>query len=35
MIKITLKDGSNLEVESGAKIIDIAKKISVSIMMMS
>ncbi|MFR8233375.1 MAG: threonine--tRNA ligase [Clostridia bacterium] len=28
MIKITLKDGSNLEVESGAKIIDIAKKIS-------
>ncbi len=28
MIKITLKDGSNLEVESGVKIIDIAKKIS-------
>lgn len=28
MIKITLKDDSNLEVESGAKIIDIAKKIS-------
>lgn len=28
MIKITLKDGSSLEVESGAKIIDIAKKIS-------
>lgn len=28
MIKITLKDGSNLEVESGTKIIDIAKKIS-------
>ena len=28
MIKNTLKDGSNLEVESGAKIIDIAKKIS-------
>ncbi len=28
MIKITLKDGSNLEVESGTKIIDVAKKIS-------
>ncbi len=28
MIKITLKDGSSLEVESGVKIIDVAKKIS-------
>lgn len=28
MIKITLKDGSNLEVEAGTKIIDVAKKIS-------
>lgn len=28
MIKVTLKDGSNLEVESGTKIIDVAKKIS-------
>lgn len=28
MIKITLKDGSSLEVESGVKIIDVARKIS-------
>ena len=28
MIKVTLKDGSNLEVEKGASILDVAKKIS-------
>ena len=28
MIKITLKDGSNLEVEKGASILDVAKMIS-------
>ena len=28
MIKVTLKDGSNLEIEKGASILDVAKKIS-------
>ena len=28
MIKVTLKDGSNLEVEKGASILDVAKMIS-------
>ena len=28
MIKVTLKDGSNLEVEKGISIIEIAKRIS-------
>ena len=28
MIKITLKDGSNLEVEKGTSILEVAKKIS-------
>ena len=28
MIKITLKDGSNIEVEKGISILDVAKQIS-------
>ena len=28
MIKLTLKDGSNLEVEKGTSILEVAKKIS-------
>ena len=28
MIRVTLKDGSNLEIENGASILDVAKKIS-------
>ena len=28
MLKITLKDGSKIEIEKGAKIIDVAQKIS-------
>ena len=28
MIKITLKDGSNIEVEKGSSVLDVAKKIS-------
>ena len=28
MIKVTLKDGSNIEVEQGTSIIEVAQKIS-------
>ena len=28
MIKVTLKDGSNIEVENGSSVLDVAKKIS-------